>query len=118
MNRAAGFRHLDYMDHMVEAIDLALGYVDGMDKATFLDDRRTQQAVIMNILVIGEAATRMAEKYPEFAQQHSHIPWGSMRGMRNRLAHDYFDIDLDVVWETLRKDLPDLRDGLAKIVPP
>lgn len=49
MNRAAGFRHLDYMDHMVEAIDLALGYVDGMDKATFLDDRRTQQAVIMNI---------------------------------------------------------------------
>jgi uncharacterized protein with HEPN domain len=114
MNRA-GFRQLDYLDHMIEALDLAMSYVDGMDKMAFLEDRRTQQAVIMNILVIGEAATRIVERYPEFAQQHPRIPWGSIRGMRNRLAHGYFDIDLDIVWETLRKDLPSLRVGLAEI---
>lgn len=100
---------------MIEAIELARSYVEGMDKTTFLADRRTQQAVIMNILIIGEAATKLADRYPEFTQTHSRIAWNSMRGMRNRLAHGYFDINMDVVWETLERDLPGLQKSLTDL---
>jgi len=112
---ASDFRQYDYISHMIEAIELARGYVEGMDKATFLADRRTQQAVIMNILIIGEAATKLADRYPEFTLTHSQIAWNSMRGMRNRPAHGYFDINMDVVWETLERDLPGLHESLTEL---
>jgi uncharacterized protein with HEPN domain len=79
-----------------------------MDKPAFLADRRTQQAVILNLIVIGEVATRLLQGYEAFVERHPQIPWRSMKGMRNRIAHGYFDIDLDVVWETVRTALPEL----------
>ena len=69
----------DYLGHMLEAIRLASSYVDGLDYDGFLADRRTQQAVILNIVVIGEAATRLAAEHPEFIQRFSDVPWKSMR---------------------------------------
>ena len=54
----------------------------------------------MNLIVIGEAATKVMDKFPEFASAHGDISWRSLRGMRNRLAHGYFDINLEVVWDT------------------
>lgn len=80
-----------------------------------LEDRRTQQAVIMSLIIIGEAATRLMDRYPEFVAQHPDIPWRSMRGMRNRIAHGYFDIDLDIVWDTVQTALPPLQEQLAKL---
>lgn len=79
-----------------------------MSRDEFLRDRRTQQAVIMSLIVIGEAATRIMDRHPEFAERHSQVPWRNMRGMRNRIAHGYFDINLDVVWDTVMTALPDL----------
>jgi len=61
-----GLRQADYLSHMLEAASLAQGYVIGMAKADFLRDKRTQQAVILNIMVIGETATKLADEYPEF----------------------------------------------------
>ncbi|SPW81736.1 Protein of uncharacterised function DUF86 [Escherichia coli] len=72
-----------------------------MAKDDFLADKRTQQAVIMSLIVIGEAATKVMDGYVEFTQAHADVPWRSMRNMRNRMAHGYFDINLDVVWETV-----------------
>jgi uncharacterized protein with HEPN domain len=100
---------------MLEAAPLASTYVEGMAKAEFLVDRRTQQAVILNLITIGEAAARIVNEYPEFAAAHQEVPWTQMRGMRNRMAHGYFDINLDTVWETVQASLPDLEEKLRKI---
>lgn len=112
MNPSKPSRAFDYLDHMLEAVRLALAYVEGLDKSEFDADRRTQQAVVMNLMVIGEAASRLAERHPEFVRTHPHVPWNSMRGMRNRLAHGYFDINMEIVWQTLQRDLPGLGRDL------
>jgi uncharacterized protein with HEPN domain len=66
-----------------------------MDKEGFLGDRRTQRAVVMSLVIVGEAATKAMDHYPDFTAAHPQVPWRSMRGMRNRIAHGYFDINLD-----------------------
>lgn len=105
----------DYLEHIRQAIDDATAFVDGLAKAEFKIDKRTQQAVIMEIVIIGEAATQIIGRYPSFVANNTHIPWREMRTMRNRIAHGYFSIDLDVVWETVLSDLPDLRKGLQTL---
>lgn len=102
----------DYIDHIAQAAINACQFVEGMAKDDFLSDKRTQQAAIMSLVIIGEAATKIMDAHPEFARAHGEVPWRSMRNMRNRMAHGYFDINLDVVWETLKTWLPDL---LAKL---
>lgn len=108
-------RLTNYLDHVTEAARHACDYVEGMDKQTFLADTRTQQAVILNIVIMGEAATRLLQAHGPFLDRHPQIPWRSMKGMRNRIAHGYFDIDLDIVWETVQTALPELLDNLPTI---
>ena len=108
-------RASDYLAHMGEAIGLACSFVDGLTKEDFLSDRKTQQAVILNLIVLGEAATKIATEVPEFVAAHPEIPWQQMRGMRNRMAHGYFDINLDVVWDTVQMSLPALQRQLASL---
>ncbi|SER72423.1 Uncharacterized conserved protein, contains HEPN domain [Azotobacter beijerinckii] len=86
-----------------------------MAKEEFLEDKRTQQAVIMSLIIIGEAATKVMDGYAEFVQAHSEVPWRNMRGMRNRIAHGYFDINLDVVWDTVQTALPELLKQLPAV---
>jgi len=86
-----------------------------MTKDDFLADKRTQQAVIMGLIVIGEAATKVMDGYAEFTQAHPEVPWRSMRNMRNRMAHGYFDINLEVVWETVQEWLPELLKQLPSV---
>jgi len=105
-------RLIDYIDHMQQAATDACAFVEGLSKEDFLEDKRTQQAVIMSLIIIGEAVTKIMDGYAEFAQAHGKIPWRNMRGMRNRIAHGYFDINLDVVWETLQTALPELLKQL------
>jgi uncharacterized protein with HEPN domain len=108
-------RSADYLAHILEAAELARSYVDGLSKEQFLEDRRTQQAVIMNIVIIGEAATKLGTDYPDFIEKHPELPWKSMRGMRNRIAHGYFDINLDIVWDTVFLALPQLTEQVRSI---
>lgn len=105
----------DYLDHMIEAAQQVCAYLEGMGKEDFLDDKRTQQAVILNIVIIGEAATKLLKDYEPFLDRHPAVPWRSMKGMRNRIAHGYFDINLDVVWETAQTALPQLLLRLPAI---
>jgi uncharacterized protein with HEPN domain len=115
MSSGQPLRHNDYLDHMLEAISLIRSYVEGFTKEDFLADKRTQQAVILNIVVIGEAATKLAVEYPEFAARYPEVQWQSMRGMRNRMAHGYFDINLDIVWDTIRQSIPVLGQQIQQI---
>jgi len=70
----------------------------------------------MSLIVIGEAATKVMDQFPEFAFLQNEIPWRSMRGMRNRIAHGYFDINLEVVWDTVQTALPSLLLQLPELI--
>jgi uncharacterized protein with HEPN domain len=109
-------RLADYLSHMLEAARLAREYVADLAKAEFVNDRRTQQAVVLNLITIGEAASRIVNDYGSFAATHSEIPWAQMRGMRNRMAHGYFDIDLNIVWDTVKSSLPELERQILPLV--
>jgi uncharacterized protein with HEPN domain len=108
-------RFLDYVIHMESAAKDACTFVEGLQKDDFLGDKRTQQAVIMSLIILGEAATKAMDLFPEAAQEFSTIPWRSMRGMRNRITHGYFDINLDIVWDTVENALPELLDQIKEI---
>ncbi|RLB68910.1 MAG: hypothetical protein DRH07_11815 [Deltaproteobacteria bacterium] len=111
-------RHLpieDYLDHIEEAASLASGYVVGMTKETFVGDRKTQQAVIYNIFIIGEAASQIINEYPDFVAAHPDIPWREMRGIRNRLAHGYFELDQTIIWNTVTTYLEKLSQQIASL---
>ena len=75
-----------------------------------------QDAVIRNVEIIGEAARNIARHYPEFAQEHAEIPWEDVYLMRNRVSHGYFSVDLAVVWMTVQRDIPELRQLLIPLV--
>ena len=105
----------DYLDHMQQVAVDACSFVEGLDKDDVIEAKRTQQAVIMSLIIIGEAVTKIMDGYAEFTQLHSDVPWRSMRGMRNRIAHGYFDINLDVVWNTVQTALPELLKQLSDV---
>ena len=103
----------ELLEQMREAVGQSLTYVEGLDKDDFLSDKRTQQAVILNLIILGEAATKLMDRYPDVAASYPLVEWRSMRGMRNRIAHGYYDIDLDVVWETVVSALPELMNQIG-----
>jgi uncharacterized protein with HEPN domain len=111
----SGSRELEHFRFMLECVELALTYVEGYSLPDFMEDKRTQQAVILNLLHLGEAANRLMMESDDIALRFAQLPWNQMRGMRNRLAHGYFDINLDVVWATLQQALPPLRDQLRPV---
>lgn len=100
---------------MSDAALQASDYVHGMNQNTFDLDQKTQDAVIMKLLVIGELATKVMAEDPAFVQDHALIPWMQMKGMRNRMAHGYFELDQVVVWDTVKNPLPDLIFQLEQI---
>lgn len=102
---------------MLEAAQQALSYVEGYEKPDFMEDRRTQQAVVLNLILIGEESTKILATYPDFAHVHTEIPWRSMKGMRNRIAHGYYEINMDTVWDTVQQALPPLVIQLQSIQP-
>lgn len=101
-------RLADYLDHMRQAAADAIGFVEGMTLDSFRQDKRTQQAVVMSLVILGEAATKLMDRHAAFCEASPQIPWRNMRGMRNRIAHGYFEIDLDVVWDTVQQAVPDV----------
>jgi uncharacterized protein with HEPN domain len=108
----------NYVDHIRQAATEARSFVDGLSKDEFLADKRTRQAVVMSLVIIGEAAAKVMERHAAFADRHPEVPWRSMRGMRNRIAHGYFDIDFDVVWDTVQSALPALLQSLSDLTDP
>ena len=83
-----------------------------MDHSAFLQDEKTVDAVVRNLEVLGEAARQIPD---EFAAGHPDVPWRKITGLRNRIVHDYFGLDLEIIWQIVRNDLPSLRATLEKI---
>ena len=90
----------------------------GLTKEQFLVDKKTQQAVIYNILILGEAATQIINEHHDFVSAHPEIPWREMRGIRNRMAHGYFELNLDIIWETANIALEPLSKQIASAKSP
>jgi uncharacterized protein with HEPN domain len=103
------------IDQIKEASTLALSYVEGFSKVEFLADVKTQQAVTMNLIIIGEASSRILTKYPEFARCNKDLPWQEMKGLRNRIAHGYFEINQETVWDAVILNVPDLLKSLSVV---
>jgi uncharacterized protein with HEPN domain len=98
----------EYLDRMRSDARKACAFLDGMSAEAFLGDERTQMAVNMALALIGESATRIMSHYPDFPADHPDIPWTKMRGMRNLVVHDYYELELPVVFDTVKTSLPDL----------
>lgn len=109
MTAAAPPRLGDYLQHVVQAIDRIERYTAGLDAAAFAADTKTQDAVVRNIEVIGEAARNVQRHHANFAAAQAHVPWAVMVGMRNRVSHGYFALDWGLIWATVQQDLPPLR---------
>jgi uncharacterized protein with HEPN domain len=100
----------DYLGHMVEAIERIHRYIEDMDEVSFLDDEKTQDAVVRNFEIIGEASRNIERYHSDYAEAHPQVPWTFIYAMRNRVAHGYFKVDFELVWKTIHEDLPELHE--------
>jgi len=108
-------REINYFLDILQAAQLLETFVEDVDREAFENDVMRQAAVIRELEIIGEAARRISE---ETHQELSHIPWQGIIGMRNRLIHEYDNVDLDIVWDTVQNYVPQLIAELVQIVPP
>lgn len=106
----------DYLRHIVAAIERIEQYVTDFDIARFVEDERTQDAVIRNIEIIGEASHWIETGFPDFVAAHPELPVSSAYQMRNAVAHGYFEVDLEIVWKTVKGDLPALAALIRKLL--
>lgn len=106
----------EYLHHILEATERIHRYTEGMTEATFLEHQLVQDGVIRNIEIIGEAARNIERHHPDFALRHSDVPWEDVYLMRNRVSHGYFSVDLEIVWKTVQKDIPELAAQIRRIL--
>ena len=106
----------DYLDHILQAIERIERYTIGMDEDAFLENQLVQDAVIRNIEILGEAANNIKKSDQEFTDKHTEIPWLAIYAMRNRVSHAYFQVDLKIVWKTIRNDLPHMQQQVRALV--
>ncbi|NEI71538.1 DUF86 domain-containing protein [Rhizobium lusitanum] len=97
-----------HLERMQRAASEAGQFLRGIDQAMFSGNVEKQRAIGMNLMLIGEAAARIAEEYPEFVVDHPELPWHVMRDFRNRITQGYFDIELTALWDIAHKSLPEL----------
>lgn len=114
MNKS--IRTVDALAHIREAIDKIERYTADLNQDSFGENELTQDAVVRNIEIIGEAANRILRHDPEFAATNSHIPWPVMYAMRNRVSHGYDQVDLTVVWNLVQRELPALRAQILSLI--
>jgi uncharacterized protein with HEPN domain len=99
--------------HMLDAANEALEFIHGKNRSDLDTDRMLVLSLVKELEIIGEAANKVSA---ETRSQSNAIPWQDISGMRNRLIHAYFDVDLDVVWSTVTKDLPSLKAELERLL--
>jgi uncharacterized protein with HEPN domain len=101
---------------LVEDIWEAIGKIErftkGIEADKFLRDEKTADAVVRNLEVIGEAVTRLPAP---FRQQHLHVEWGKIIGLRHRIVHEYFGVDLHIIWQIVNDDIPSFKKDIARL---
>ncbi|MBI5436514.1 MAG: DUF86 domain-containing protein [Nitrosomonadales bacterium] len=116
MSKTDSLRLPEYLRHIIEAIERIHHYVEDMSEVAFLEDTKTQDAVIRNFEIIGEASRNIGRYHPRFAEEHSYLPLGFAYEMRNALSHGYFKIDLEIVWKTIHTSLPQLHAQIKQLL--
>jgi uncharacterized protein with HEPN domain len=107
----------DYLEHIADAIERAIRYIGSLKDLEALEqDDKTQDAIVRTLTVIGEAAVKIQKAAPEFVATHPGLPWSQMRDIRNKVVHDYFDVAWDVVWDTVKQDLPPLLKQVQSLL--
>lgn len=98
---------------MKEAADRIISYTMNMDYDNFLKDSKTQDAVIRNIEILGEAVKLLSD---DIKERNLNIPWRDIAGTRDKLIHEYFGVSIDIVWEIAKNEIPSLSAQLEKII--
>ena len=106
----------DYLEHILEANRRIQKYCEGIDQTGFLLNQLVQDAVIRNLEIIGEASRNIERVDPKFLTLHPALPLSFAYDMRNLLAHGYFKVDLAVVWKTIERDLPYLKQQVTLVL--
>ena len=101
------------LEDMLESCDRILEYTKGLTFDDFKKNYLVVDAVVRNFTIIGEAAGRIPDEY---RKKHSEIEWDRIRGFRNRIVHDYFGIDYQIVWLIIENNIPELRELIKKII--
>ena len=101
------------LEDMLESSEKILKYTSGYDQSRFLSDEKTADAVVRNFEIIGEAANRIDD---EFKFNNPHIDWKTLRGFRNRIVHEYFGIDYEIVWSIIENDIDELIHQLKDLI--
>ena len=104
--------YLVYLTHIRDALQQIVTYTDGMDYAGFLLNHMAQDAVIRQFEIVGEATKNLSDA---FRERHTAMPWKDLAGFRDKLIHQYFGVDLAMVWQSVVDDVPMLLDELVKI---
>jgi uncharacterized protein with HEPN domain len=102
-----------YLQHILDAVFKIESYVKGSNEEAFYKNTLIQDGVIRQIEIIGEAVKRLSS---DLKDAHSHIPWQDIAGMRDKLIHDYFGVDIGTVWLTVKNDIPVLKSQIKKIL--
>jgi uncharacterized protein with HEPN domain len=106
-------RDRDYIEDIHDAIERTQRYTNGMSREQFEEDEKTQDAVIRNLEVIGEAAKGITAS---MRRENPSIPWKDLAGVRDKLIHHYFGVNYAIVWKIIRDDLPPLLSQLEEIL--
>lgn len=114
MSERKSGRPADYLRHILDALRKIERYTDTFDESAFFGDEKTQDAVIRNLEIVGEASRRILDEHPQFSDAHPAIPWKTIYAMRNRLSHGYVEVNLELVWETVRRSLPELKRQVSE----
>jgi len=104
-----------YLLHIMEAIQRIDRYTENMNEMAFLNNPLVQDAVVRNIEIIGEASHHIEKYYPNFVTAHPEIPLPFAYQMHNAVAHGYFKIDFEIVWQTLQRDIPEFYKKIIAV---
>jgi len=100
------------IEDMLGAIRKIERYMAGLEREGFLQDEKTIDSVVRNLEILGEAARQLPE---DFTIRYPNVPWRQIAGLRNRIVHDYFDLDLEIIWQVIHYDLSSLRSQLEHL---
>ncbi|MFH1392603.1 MAG: DUF86 domain-containing protein [bacterium] len=101
-----------FLQHIIDSIEKIEEYTEKMSREEFLADSKVKDAVVRNLEIIGEAVKNLPEDY----KNSKEINWQEIAGMRDILIHHYFGVDFDIIWATIKKDIPALKDAISEIL--